>query len=135
MKNSREYYCLNIIVNIRSFSPLNTNLNTIMKYYRKQALNKKLKLMGGAMKFFTKKLLGHEIFSSMIPWATKYFLKNFEKPSGLISYIFHICSLKLLFFVLVCIYVPCGQVILKYGQLEHTLCFILFRLFLQLCNG
>ena len=73
MKNSREYYCLNIIVNIRSFSPLNINLNTTMKYYRTQALNKKLKLMGGAMKFFTKKLLGHEIFSSMIPWATKYF--------------------------------------------------------------
>ena len=71
MKNSREYYCLNITVNIRSFSPLNANLNTTTKYYRKQALNKKLKLMGGAMKFFTKKLLGHEIFSSMIPWATK----------------------------------------------------------------
>ena len=71
MENSRERYCLNIIVNISSFSPLNTSVNTILKYYYKHALNKKLKLMGGAKKFFTKKLLGHETFSSMIPWATK----------------------------------------------------------------
>ena len=82
MENSCQYYCLNIIVNISSFSPLNTNITTTLKYYHKQALNKELKLMGGAMKFFTtkkffiKKLLGHEIFNSMIPWATKYFLKN-----------------------------------------------------------
>ena len=72
MENFGEYYCLNIIVNISSFSPLNTNANTTLKFYRKQALNKKLKLIRGAMKFFTKKLLGQEIFSSMIPWATKY---------------------------------------------------------------
>ena len=77
MENSREYYCMNIIANISSFSPLNTNVNTTLKYYRKQALNKKLKFMGGAMNFFTKKLLGYEIYSSVIPWATKYFLKNF----------------------------------------------------------
>ena len=56
---------LNIIVNISPFSLLNTNVNTL-KYYRKQALNKKLKLMGGVMKFFTKKLLGHKMFSSEI---------------------------------------------------------------------
>ena len=80
MENSREYYCLNIMLNTSSFSPLNTNMNTNLKYYRKQALNKKLKLVGGAMKFFTKKLLGYEIFSSMIPWVTKYFLKNLLKP-------------------------------------------------------
>ena len=71
MENFREYYYLNIIVNISTFSPLNTNV----KYFRKQALKKKLKLMGGVMKFFTKNLLGYEIFSSMVPWATKYFLK------------------------------------------------------------
>ena len=68
------------MVNTSSFSPLNTNVNTNLRYYRKQAINKKLKLLGGAMKFFTKKLLGYEIFSSMIPWVTKYFLKNLLKP-------------------------------------------------------
>ena len=76
MENSREYYCLNIIVNISTFRPLNNNVNTTLKYYRKQALKKKLKLMRGTLKFFTKKLVGHEIFSCMVPWATKYFLKN-----------------------------------------------------------
>ena len=76
MKNSSEYYCLIIIVNISSFIALNTNVNTTLKYYRKQALNEKLKLIRGAMKFFTKKLLDQEIINSMIPWTTKYFLKN-----------------------------------------------------------
>ena len=80
MENCSEYYCLNIIVNINSFSSLCNNVNTILKYYCKQALNKELKLMGGAMKYFTKKnywamkyftkkLLGHEILSSMTPWG------------------------------------------------------------------
>ena len=32
--------------------------------------------MRGAMKYFLKKLLGHEIFSSMVSWATKNFFKN-----------------------------------------------------------
>ena len=73
MENSREYYCLNIIVNISFFSTLNTNANTTLKHNRKQALNKKLKLMGGAMKYFTKKLLGHETFTSIVAWATKCF--------------------------------------------------------------
>ena len=72
MENSHEYYCLNIVMNINSFDPLNTTL----KYYRKQAaLKKKLKVMGEAI-FFTKMLLGHKIFSSMVPWAMKEFLKN-----------------------------------------------------------
>ena len=80
LKNFFEYYFLNIIVNINSFCHLNINsfcdLNTL-KYYYKQALNKKLKLMRWAMKYFSTKLLGHEIFSSMVPWAMKYFLKHF----------------------------------------------------------
>ena len=76
MENSYEYYRLNIIVNNSSFSPVNTNVNTTLKYYRKQALNKKLKLMGAAMEFFTKKLLCHGIFISIIAWAPKYFFKN-----------------------------------------------------------
>ena len=61
---------------MKGLSASNTNANTSLKYYRKQALNKKLKLMGGVMKCFTKNLLGHEIFSSMILWATKYLFKN-----------------------------------------------------------
>ena len=71
MDNSSKIYCLNIIVNISSFSPLKNNVNTIRTYHRKQALSKKLKLVRASMKYFTKKLLGYEIFSSMIPWATK----------------------------------------------------------------
>ena len=76
MENSREFYCSNIIVNISSFSLSNTNVNTTVKYYHKQALNKKIKLLERAMNFFTKKLQGHEVFSSMIFCAIKYFLKN-----------------------------------------------------------
>ena len=72
IENSGEYDCENINGNISSFSPLNANVNTILKYYRKDALNKKLKLIKGAIKIFTKKLLGQEIFSSMIPGAMKY---------------------------------------------------------------
>ena len=30
------------------------------------------------MKYFPKKLLGHEIFRSMVSWATKLFLKNLQ---------------------------------------------------------
>ena len=46
-------------------SPLDINVNTTLKYYRKQALNKKLKLK------IYEKVTGHEIFSSTIPWAMK----------------------------------------------------------------
>lgn len=45
-----------------------------------QALNEKLKSTGGTMNFFSKKLLGHEIFCSIFPWATKMFLKNLYNP-------------------------------------------------------
>ena len=85
MENSAEYYYLNINVNISSFSPLNTNVNTILKYYHKQALNKKQKLIRGAMTFFTKNLLGQEIFSSMIPLSMKTFFEKFVKQSGSLS--------------------------------------------------
>ena len=72
MENSREYYCLNIIVSISSFSSLNTNENTTLKYFCKQAaLKEKLKVMGGAMNFFYRKAI-----VPMVPWTTKYFLKN-----------------------------------------------------------
>ena len=34
--------------------------------------------MGGVIKYFLKKLLGHEVFSSMVSWATRNFLKNLQ---------------------------------------------------------
>ena len=46
--------------------------------------------MGGAMKDFLKKLLGHETFRSMVSWAMKIFLKN---PPALPSYILNVRSL------------------------------------------
>ena len=76
MDNLFEYCFLNIIVTVNFVSDLNISVSTTLKYYHKEALNKKLKLMGGAMKYFSKKLLGHEIFRSMVSWATKIFLKN-----------------------------------------------------------
>ena len=36
---------------------------TTLKYYESQSLNEKLKLNGGDMKFFSKNLPGHEIFT------------------------------------------------------------------------
>ena len=67
MENSRKYYWLNIIVNITSFNPLNTTVS----------LKQESKINRRDHEFFTKKLMGYEIlFSSMIPWATKYFFRN-----------------------------------------------------------
>ena len=86
MENSREYYCLNIIVKISSFSPLNTNASTTLKYYHKQALNKKLKLMGGAMKFFTKKL--------WFPGLRNIFWKICKTLRSPPSYILNVHSLR-----------------------------------------
>ena len=48
------------------------------------------------MKYFTKKLLLHVIFISMIPWATRIFEK-YVKPSGPLStYLIYtpLCSFK-----------------------------------------
>ena len=72
-KNLFEYYFLTIVVNVNFFSDLNITVSTTMKYYHKQALNKKLEYMGGAMKYFPESLLGHKKFSSMVLWATKFF--------------------------------------------------------------
>ena len=71
-----KYGCLNIIVNINSFGVLNIFVNTNLKYYDNQGFNDKLR----AIEFFSKKLLGNQIFNSMVSWATKYFLKNLGNP-------------------------------------------------------
>ena len=62
-----EYYCLNIIVNINSVSTFNISVITSLKFYDSQALNEKLEIMERAMNFFSRNLLGHEIFSFMVP--------------------------------------------------------------------
>ena len=58
LENLFEYYFLNIIanVNVNLFSDLSITVSTTLKYYHKQVLNKKLKLMGAAMKYFPEKL-------------------------------------------------------------------------------
>ena len=58
-------------------------------------LNKKLKLMGGAMKYFPQKLLGHEIIRSIVIWATNVFWK-ICKTLRLPSFILNVCSLTIL---------------------------------------
>ena len=46
------------------------------------------------MKYFPKKSLGHEIFRSMVFWATNFFFEKFLKPSVSISYIHNVHSLR-----------------------------------------
>ena len=58
---------------------LNITLSTSLKYCYKKALNKKLKLMERTMKYFLKKLLGHEIFRYLVSWATKCSFEKFVK--------------------------------------------------------
>ena len=55
---------------------LNISVNITLKNYDSEGLNEKLKLMGEAMKFFSKKVLGHEIFSSMVPGLQNIFQNN-----------------------------------------------------------
>ena len=56
------------------YSDVNITVSTTLKYYYKQALSKNLNLMGRSMKYILEELLDHEIFSSMVPWATNLFL-------------------------------------------------------------
>ena len=38
--------------------------------------------MGWTIKYFPKKLLGHEIFRPMFSWAKNFFFEKFAKPFG-----------------------------------------------------
>ena len=58
LENLFEYYYFNIIVNASFFSDFNITVSATLKYYPKQALNEKLKLMGGGMKYFHEKNIG-----------------------------------------------------------------------------
>ena len=73
LENLFEYYFLNIIVNVNFFSDL--KFEYYCEYYPKVLLqvSLELKFMGGAMKYFPKKLLGHKIFSSMASCTTNSF--------------------------------------------------------------
>ena len=53
MKNFFEYDFLNIIENMKHFFDLDIIVNTTLKYQHKQALIKKLKLMGKALKYIS----------------------------------------------------------------------------------
>ena len=94
LENLIEYCFLNIIVNVNPFSDLNLNItvSTTLKYCYKKTLNNKLNLIGGAMKYFSKKLLKHEIFRSMVSWTMKFFFEKFENtppPAAPPTYLIH----------------------------------------------
>ena len=72
LENLFEYYFLNIIVNVNFFIDL--KFEYYCEYYPEILLQESL--VGEAVIYFPKKLLGHEIFRSMVYWATKCFLKN-----------------------------------------------------------
>ena len=67
---------LNITVN----TTLNINLSSFLLVHLLPLSNKQ-KLVGGAFKLFTKKLLRHKTFSSMVSWAPLFFEK-FESLQG-----------------------------------------------------
>ena len=71
LENLFENYVLNITVNVNWFEYYTES--TTLKYYHRQALNKKLELMGRTLKYFPEKLQGHELFSFMVPWAAIFF--------------------------------------------------------------
>ena len=83
----------NIIVTINSLSSLHISGNTTLKYYHKKTLNKNLKLTGGTMTNFLKKLLSHKKITTMVYWATNFFIEKIVKLSGSPSYILNLHSL------------------------------------------
>ena len=98
LENLFEYYFWNIVVNVNFFSDL--KFEYYCEYYLKVLLkvSLKLKFMGGAMKYFSKKLLGHKIFSSMVSCAANSFFEKFVQPSSPPSsppsYILNVSSLR-----------------------------------------
>ena len=112
LENLFEYYFSNIIVPILTslvIWNLNVTVSTTLKYCYKQAINKKLKLVGGAMKHFPKKLLGREIFRSMVSWSTNFFFWKIFKtlfPHLRSSYILNVRSLTSLIQLPLANYVP-----------------------------
>ena len=80
LENLFEYYFLNIIVNVNFFSDLKFNyscspcpVSAILKYCFKLPLNKKLKLIGGAMKYFLKNYQAMKYLGLWSPGLQKFF--------------------------------------------------------------
>ena len=61
-------------------SNLNITVSTTLKYCYNKALNKKLKLMGGALKYFSKKLVDNGMFKTLISRAMKIICKTIRLP-------------------------------------------------------
>ena len=85
MEHYCEYYYFSIIVNIKSSSTWNIivkttqNINSdTFSFIHMQVLNQKIKLTGGAIKSFSKKILGYENLSSVVLLAMKQFWKNLK---------------------------------------------------------
>ena len=58
-----------------------------LNYYDSQGLNAILELIGEAMKYFLKTLLGHEVSSSTVPWVFfEKFVKTFHHLSTYLMY-------------------------------------------------
>ena len=58
-----------------------------LNYYDSQGLNAILELIGEAMKYFLKTLLGHEVSSSMVTWVFfEKFVKTFHHLSTYLMY-------------------------------------------------
>ena len=65
-----------IIVNINYFCDMNVTVNTILKYYHKQALNKKLELIGKVIKYFGQNYLVMKYLSLWSPGLRNIFVRG-----------------------------------------------------------
>ena len=73
-----EYYFLNIITNVNSFS--NLKFERYYEYYPgivlQVSLKQETKIDGKDHEIFSEKLLGHKRVRSMVSWATNFFMKK-----------------------------------------------------------
>ena len=68
---------LNIIVNVNYFGDLKLEYYWALPWNTATScLKEKTKIDGRLHEIFSEKLLGHEIFRSIVFWATKKFLEN-----------------------------------------------------------
>ena len=75
-------------------SALNISVNiTHLEILRQSRLKWEIEINWRGHKIFLEKVTWPWIFSSIVLWALKYFLKNFEKPSSPSSYILNVHSL------------------------------------------
>ena len=65
-----------IIMNIDSLCDMNVTVNTILKYYHKQALNKKLELMRKVIKYFAQNYLVMKYLALWSPGLRNIFVRR-----------------------------------------------------------